>query len=269
MKKRNIWLYWSDDNVRETAPYLNQKCIQKWLKLNQADHNVNFLNRDNAMAGEPLFRQIVNQCRYPRSKVAEADLLRLILLKNHGGVWADTSVYPMRPLSEFYNWLTAGRDFFAYRFHRRKTNKNGRREISVWFLIAEKPCNYIVSRWLEEFIQAYLNSENWKYFTLADTFCSLLDEDPVFKREFNLMNNISPDIPQSIWRLGIDRRISHPIYKRPVYLQRGKGEYEISILEKSGRNYLPSFWIVAFWDAMNPLIRFFVLLKRFWVRSFG
>mgnify|MGYP001197822846 CR=1 FL=1 len=37
----------------------------------------------------------------PLTLQAKADLIRLHLLKNHGGVWADATLLPILPLNEF------------------------------------------------------------------------------------------------------------------------------------------------------------------------
>ena len=132
-----IWMYWHDNDINKTAPYLNQRCIQKWKELNQQSYEFRLLDKESACAQEPLFKDIVENCKHKRSHSAQSDLLRLILLEKHGGIWVDSSVYPMKPLRDFFDTMTGHSDFFSYRFFPRSlSNTMGDRELVSWFLVA-------------------------------------------------------------------------------------------------------------------------------------
>ncbi len=71
------------------------------------------------------------------------------------------------------------------------------------------------------------------------------------------MNQISERIHHSVIRKGVKKRIPHPIYKRPIYKQKGNGKYEISELEKLHK-------IVEYSSRANTII---TILKSFINRS--
>ena len=135
-----IWIYW--DRGEENAPELVQDCISSWRTHNPS-WDIRVLNSDNAA-------QAVDLPHDPSKLPVQsyADLLRLRLLRQHGGVWADATTYCLAPLDD---WLpvVAQRGFFAFTW-----TKNDawliwpgvRRTMTNWFLASE-PDGQFISLW--------------------------------------------------------------------------------------------------------------------------
>lgn len=139
---RKIWIYW--DQGEDAAPDLVRHCIASWRNRNPG-WEVHVLDMATAA-------KMINLPQGPMeiSVQSYADLLRLRLLKLHGGVWVDATTYCIVPLD---NWLPilAHRGFFAFTW-----TKNDywfiwpgmRRSLTNWFLVST-PGGEFISRWEE------------------------------------------------------------------------------------------------------------------------
>jgi hypothetical protein len=139
-----IWILWLQGI--DKAPYVVQRCHESWVKLNPG-WQVIFLD-------ERLLAN-VGSMDYTTGEVSgisrrhAADMLRLDLLANHGGVWIDATCFCMRPLDE---WLLSKMESGFFAFDRPGWD----RVMSSWFLAAE-PENYLVSQ-MFTFMRTYWNS---------------------------------------------------------------------------------------------------------------
>ena len=144
-----------------------------------------------------------------------SDLVRVLLLSKYGGVWADASVYPMIPLSDFYDKIVNNTGFFTYRFSPRSMDRvNGNRETVSWFICADKPNQYIIERWKCNFIDEFKSKSIWPYFTFHQTLAELYDNDMKVKSIIDSMIQISEQIPHSALKSWDDKKQSY-MYKRP------------------------------------------------------
>ena len=129
---RRIWLYW--DTGEANAPAIVQHCIGTWRDRNPG-WEVTCLSLDTP--GVARFFESLPKSLGPAH---QADVLRLALLAEHGGVWTDASVLCLQPLDA---WLTdrmqAG--FFAFRYPKD-------RPLSNWFL-ASLPDATLTRGWLD------------------------------------------------------------------------------------------------------------------------
>ena len=141
---KTIWILWLQGI--EKAPYVVRKCYESWVQRNPG-WRIAFLDE----------RLIANfgSLDYTAGALGElsrnhaADMLRLDLLTNHGGVWVDATCFCTRPLDE---WLSSNMEsgFFAF-------DRPGRdRVISSWVLAAE-PGNHLVSQ-MFTFMKNYWDS---------------------------------------------------------------------------------------------------------------
>lgn len=110
-----------------------QKCLESW-KQNNPSWDVIFLD------GSSL-KDHVN-LNVPREKLThldenhQADLVRVCLLAQYGGVWVDATVFCVAPLD---GWLHGCMDSGFFCFY-----KPGRdRIMSSWFLATEKAIPYL------------------------------------------------------------------------------------------------------------------------------
>lgn len=138
---KKIWMYWAQG--WESAPPLVQLCRDSWIRKNPGwevvlldDSNV----RDYATIAIARDGKNIPHAAY-------SDIIRMQLLAQHGGVWADATAYCSIPL---YEWLpsVAQSGFFA--FEKKKTT------VASWFIAAEKG-NSLIAAW-NSYIGRY-----WKY----------------------------------------------------------------------------------------------------------
>ena len=135
-----IWIYW--DSGEAGAPDLVRHCIASWRDRNPG-WEVRVLNISTAAEAVSLPHDPSTI-----SVQSYADLLRLRLLRQRGGVWADATAYCLAPLDE---WLPplAQRGFFAFVWTRNDAWfiwPGMRRTLTNWFIASERE-GEIISRW--------------------------------------------------------------------------------------------------------------------------
>ena len=212
IKEKIIWMCWFQGEDSPSMPALNKKCIKKWKELNP-DWQVNILSNKKIRAYVPEYFDICSNSP-KRGAAHRADLLRLLLLSRFGGVWVDCSVYPMLPLSEFYNKIVNGTGFFSYRFIPRSLQDLGDRETVVWFLCSDWPNHSLIDSWKNDFIEVFEGSGRLPYFAMAQNLCKLYDRDNDIQSIVNNMVQISERIPHSALCNWEQRKDSY-MYKRP------------------------------------------------------
>ena len=209
---KTIWMCWFLGEDHPSMPTLNRECIKRWKQLN-TDWQINVLSDETIKNYVPEYFEIINNS--PNRMIQHnSDLLRLLLLSKYGGVWVDSSVYPMQPLSFFYNQIVNETDFFTYRFIPRSCQKDGDRETVVWFLCANNPNNYLIEQWKKQLIKKFQANCVWKYFTMAETLCELYDSDKRVNFIINNMVQINQHIPHSALN-SWENRIDSYVYKKP------------------------------------------------------
>lgn len=130
-----IWIFWEQGFSQ--APPIVETCIESWRQKNPG-WEIRLL--DEATAEPYLRKSTVPWARLqslPREK--RANILRMRLLTEHGGVWTDVTTFCLRPLDE---WLPECMDagFFCFR------NPGPDRLVANWFL-ASVPQNLIACLW--------------------------------------------------------------------------------------------------------------------------
>lgn len=125
---RSLWILWYQG--LEEAPYIVRKCIKSWAKENPT-WDIVILSKSNLKDYVQL--DIPERILAKLSLAHQSDLVRLALLSQYGGVWADATTYCMRPLDAWIDGATAS-GFFAF-------YKPGRdRLISSWFMASQMKC---------------------------------------------------------------------------------------------------------------------------------
>lgn len=143
-----IWMLWLQG--WQNAPEIVRACFKTW-EAHNPDWTIHAL--DAASLPEYLemaeLKAVVDGKDVPHE--AYSDLIRIALLERYGGVWADGTVYCLKPLDA---WLPekcpAG--FFAF------AKPGPDRMLSSWFLAATKG-NYLVREWRRQ------SMEYWKQHT--------------------------------------------------------------------------------------------------------
>lgn len=144
---KKIWMYWQQGE--DNAPLLVKKCVASWRELNP-DWEVEIL--DKARVAE-LLDLAEFEARDDIGLQALSDILRVKLLTQYGGVWADASLFCIKPLDSWIHEYLQD-DFFAFACKRRD------RVMTTWFL-AGTPNSVILSAWTDA-ILAYWRDNKFR-----------------------------------------------------------------------------------------------------------
>lgn len=147
---RRIWIYWAQG--WNQAPPLVAACRRSWIERNPG-WTIESLDADTVPQHITLVAAIAGKQLSPNHL---ANLIRLHLLAEHGGVWVDATTFCGAPLDD---WLPAvmTSGFFAF-------SRPGRdRLLSTWFLAA-RPGHPLVTGWLER------SRRYWRLIERADVY---------------------------------------------------------------------------------------------------
>jgi hypothetical protein len=147
---RTIWMYW--DQGWNHAPEIVRRCRESWVRHNPA-WDVRALDRDSV---EDVARVAHVVAGKTVGVQAFTDIVRLSLLDEHGGVWADANTVCTKPLDDWLAVLMQS-GFFAF------AKPRPGRLVSTWFLASE-PHGSIISRW------SALARRYWSEVTQADVY---------------------------------------------------------------------------------------------------
>jgi len=181
---RTIWIYWGQG--LDQAPDIVRTCVASWQRMNPG-WNVQVLSNDTIST-------YLNPDDYSNalSLVNLSDLLRLRLLRDHGGVWADATSYCTKPLDD---WLlplmSAG--FFCF------TAPIKGRTMANWFLASEK--GGLIADRLSAAADDYWQGRDAAndYFWFHYMLDWLLLTDRRFRRRWRAMPKLNPDGPHAIF----------------------------------------------------------------------
>lgn len=139
---KRIWMLWLQG--LEDAPLVVKECHRAWKHQNK-NWDVIFLDRTTLGQYIDISDVLAKQSKM--SEQAVADIIRLRLLTQYGGVWADATSYCQVPLDDWLGDYTET-GFFAF------GNSRTERLLANWFLVAS-PGNYLMSHW-EQLATSYL-----------------------------------------------------------------------------------------------------------------
>ena len=190
--RKIIWTCWFQG--RTHAPELVQKCVRSWEDRNPG-WNVRCLDASSALRYAPA---LVNFDLSEREVTAASlsDVLRISLLHEFGGVWADATLFCNRPLDE---WLPGvfGEGFFAF-------DRPGHgRLLASWFLAAE-PGHPTIAAWaraVEEYWSERAQAD--QYFWFHRLFRGICEADPQLAGLWQRVPKISADGPHRFQHLGM------------------------------------------------------------------
>lgn len=184
---RIIWILWLQG--WENAPRMALASQSSWLNRNP-DWTVHSLSRENV--GEFLPTESLKWI-FSGSKphTILADLVRLELLRIHGGVWADATTICAEPLDD---WLpkVMPHGFFAF------SRPAPSRMISTWFLAAEKD-SAIVAAWHKAAIAYWERTVDGDYFWLNYEFATAYHDDAKMRTLWDESLPISAQHPFHFW----------------------------------------------------------------------
>lgn len=103
----DIFSYW--DSGRDNAPAVVQKCFQRWEDLNP-EHRLVVLNAHD-------LRDVLSDLPFDVGALpvqAQSDILRVRLLRLHGGAWVDATLLPVLPLDLWHDTYVGTTGFFVF-----------------------------------------------------------------------------------------------------------------------------------------------------------
>src|ERR1700733_14260116 len=132
---KTVWTCWFQG--RENAPPLVKECLTSWER-NNPNWKIRCLDATSIERYVPL-REYIDLNNQSLTAASLSDILRILLLREFGGVWIDATLYCNRPLDE---WLSGvmSEGFFAF------PAPGPDRLLSSWFLSAAAD-NYLISGW--------------------------------------------------------------------------------------------------------------------------
>lgn len=208
---KTIWMLWQQG--WDKAPDLAKACAKSWQEQNPG-WDVRLLDEESLPRHIAGYSEIV---RTDMTRQNRSDLARTLLLHQHGGVWADASLFCVRPLD---GWLpqVAGAGFFVF------TDPRPYRAIENWFIAGAKG-NYFIATMLELF-KAYWGRfrKEHRYYWMMYLMEYLAKADPEARRIWDAMGKrsalgplavavhaFSEDPPASVLRLIDERKV--PVHK--------------------------------------------------------
>ena len=172
---KTIWLLWLQG--WDNAPWFIHKIKDSWIKHNP-EWNVELVSESN-------LSNYINITFPSNASHAEiSDIIRLNLLYEHGGVWADATMLCMMPLEL---WLYNVIEPCGFWMYHGNTDCQGP---ASWFIISMKK-SHIISKWKKECDNYWKDrSEPHDYFWMDSLFYNLLSND----KDFALQWQNVPDL---------------------------------------------------------------------------
>lgn len=181
-----IWILWLQG--WDSAPYLNKQALESW-RYHNPTWKIELVTFDN-------LKTYVNDIDYVYnvniSDQAKSDIIRLSLLKNHGGVYTDSNVLCLQPLDSWIYSALSNSQVWMYR-----ATTVGLSDDTLgcasWFIISMKD-SYITKKWKEK-CDEYWSSrvEPHDYFWMNCIFKELIENDTEFKKHWLNVPNLSSE----------------------------------------------------------------------------
>lgn len=180
---KTIWLLWFQGF--ENAGWIIRQVAESW-RINNPDWKIEYVTEAN-------LREYVTDIDYIYDETkeitmqAKSDIIRLSLLKNHGGIWADATMLCMRSLDSWVHGSMQPSGIWMYHGNGGDMIGYG---IASWLIASEKE-GYIISKWkakCDEYWSTRTTCEryNWMDFLFRD----LYESDEEFRRLWNNVPNV-------------------------------------------------------------------------------
>jgi hypothetical protein len=200
--RKTIWTCWFQG--RETAPPIVKKCLSSWER-NNPGWEFRCLDATSIERYVGL-GQHIDLNRQSLTAPSLSDILRILLLREFGGVWVDATLCCNRPLDE---WLTGvmAEGFFAF------AAPGPDRPLSSWFLSAASD-NYLISSWCRRTLEYWSNRpDSNDYFWFHHLFRDMCESDRVAMEKWTRVPKVSADGPHALQLRGL---MHHPSERRMI-----------------------------------------------------
>lgn len=180
MENKTVWLLWLQG--WDNPPWLVRQVAESW-EANNPGWNIEYLTLQNV-------REYVRDIDYIYDESKEiipqhkADIIRLSLLKNYGGVWADATMLCMQPLDTWVEEAVMPAGLWMYHGHGGEMScKHGP---AIWLIVSERE-SLLISKW-KDACDRYWKARSVadSYFWLDRSFKNLIESDPEFRNRWHL-----------------------------------------------------------------------------------
>lgn len=211
-----IWMIWYQGLDHHSFDEIHRVCLNEWKRLNvNSDWKIVVLTNNNISKYAPEYFDIISKCKYNRNLQSQSDLLRLLLLKKHGGVYVDCGVYPFLSAEQFVDKIDNGSDIFMFKWTERQYNDTwGDRDISSSFIWSKHQNNQVIDLWLERYMQVFLNLDPWRYYTVHHVLTELYDTESAVKHTLDNMVQVDGETIGSTRESWYDYKPGGFMYKR-------------------------------------------------------
>ena len=170
--KKIIWTLWYQG--WDSAPEVSKICNESW-KIHNPDYTV--VNLDSKTLPHYIDPGLLKNIS---DKTGMSDVIRILLLEQHGGVWADSTVLCTKPLDD---WLP--KNMFAF-------HQPSRQHMTAsWFLSAPTD-DYIIKKWCDATLKYWkTRKEKDNYFWFHKLFNQCYRHDRKFKEIWDNQIKIS------------------------------------------------------------------------------
>lgn len=194
-----IWFMWLQG--LQDAPALVKSCFASWKQHNPT-WQIEFIDASNLYDYLPTntLRELLGKSDITAASLS--DLVRLELLHEYGGVWADATLLCQKPLDD---WLPSVTDSGLFMFSRPGED----RHIASWF-IAARAGNSLVEKWRSRVVSQWeaLKRSN-DYFWLHHAFTELLLADSEALAQWKLTPLLSANACHKFQSYGLLREIEN------------------------------------------------------------
>jgi hypothetical protein len=168
---------------------LVETCISSWEEANP-DWQLRCLDAGSIEKFIPI-RDYIDPERQALTAASLSDVVRLLLLREFGGVWVDATLLCNRPIDEWLPRLMGG-GFFGF------SNPAPDRPLSSWFLSADCD-NHLVAAWTRRMIEYWAARRSTDdYFWLHHLFRDMCETDPDVAHAWARVPKISADGPHAL-----------------------------------------------------------------------
>lgn len=179
LKTKIVWILWLQG--WERAPWLQKQVAESW-KINNPDWEIACISLNDVRNILKDIDYIYDKKKYI-SLQALSDIIRLSLLKNYGGVWADATMLCTKSLNDWVDEKIKNTGFWMYHGHGGDMPANI--GPASWFIVSKKD-NLIITKWkqkCDEYWGTHLKAHN--YFWMDSLFKALYETDIHFKNAWD------------------------------------------------------------------------------------
>lgn len=182
IKKKTIWLLWMQ-GWNDQTPWIVKQVRGSWEGFNR-DWDVVALDAKSLGTYLDISEGtcVGNMIRNGVPAAAISDMIRLSLLHEHGGVWADATMLCLHPLDDWVYEAMLPCGFWMYH------GRNHGEGPASWFMISTRH-SYITKKWRQASQAAWENAgfkslATNDYFWMDGIFMDLQKKDPEFQKEW-------------------------------------------------------------------------------------